>query len=355
MAKNFASPIDLHRLEILNALLQNLASAPSSPVESLHYYDSVDKAWKFYDGTAWNRIAEAWLKARANHTGTQTASTISDFDTQVRTSRLDQLAAPTTDVSLNSHKLTNVTDPTSGQDAATKNYVDGAITGLDWKGSTRAATTANITLSGAQTIDGVSVIAGDRVLVKNQTTGANNGIYVAAAGAWARATDADTSAEVTSGMMVPVTEGTDNGNTQWMLTTDDPITLGTTALTFTQFASGTSYSAGTGISISGNTISRDATYVDTVAQGGTNASTAAGARANLGAVGKYSQTYGDGSTTTFTITHSLGTSDLVGVVIRKVSTGAIWDVETLIVDANNISIVHAVAPTTNEFRVSVAG
>jgi len=148
------------------------------------------------------------------------------------------------DLSMASHKLTNVTDPSAAQDAATKAYVDAVAIGLDPKPSVRAATTANITLSGAQTIDGVSVIAGDRVLVKDQTTGANNGIYVAAAGAWARASDADTSAEVTAGTYCFVTEGTSNGDKGFVLTTNDPITLGTTALVFAQFSGGGGGSAG---------------------------------------------------------------------------------------------------------------
>ena len=116
------------------------------------------------------------------------------------------------------------------------------IDAFDFKASVRVATTANITLSGTQTIDGVSVIANDRVLVKNQTTGSQNGIYVCAAGAWSRATDADASSEVTAGMFVPVSEGTTNGDTCWLLTTNDTITLGTTALTFAQIGAGSSLS-----------------------------------------------------------------------------------------------------------------
>lgn len=106
------------------------------------------------------------------------------------------------------------------------------IAGGDYKASVRAATTANITLSGEQTIDGVAVVAGDRVLVRAQTAGAENGIYVAAAGAWARATDADTAGDLTSGVLVPVETGTSNADTIWMLTTDGAITIGTTALNF---------------------------------------------------------------------------------------------------------------------------
>lgn len=158
------------------------------------------------------------------------------------------------DFDINSQKLINVATPTSANDAATKGYVDGVAQGLDVKNSVRAASTANLTLSGAQTIDGVSVIAGDRVLVKDQSTGADNGIYVAAAGAWARATDADTDAEVNAGLFVFVEEGTANGDTGWVLTTDNPITLGTTALTFTQFTGAGTITAGAGMTKTGSTL-----------------------------------------------------------------------------------------------------
>lgn len=177
--------------------------------------------------------------------------TDAEFDTDVRLSRLDQMAAPTADVSLNSHKLTNVTDPGSAQDAATKNYVDTVASGFDFKASVRVATTADITLSGEQTLDGVSVVTGDRVLVKNQSTGEDNGIYVCAAGAWSRAADADSSAEVTAGMFVAVAEGTSNADTFWLLTTNDAITLGSTSLTFTQYGATASPSGSAGGDLSG--------------------------------------------------------------------------------------------------------
>lgn len=186
---------------------------------------------------------------------TLTASKISDFDTQVRTNRLDQLAAPTADVSLNSRKITNLADPTGAQDAATKAYVDATKQGLDVKDSVRAATTANITLSGTQTIDGVSLVAGNRVLVKNQTNGAENGIYdVVSGGAWTRSADANVSSEVTSGMFVFVEEGTTNADSGWVLTTDGSITLDTTAIAFTQFSGAGQITAGAGLTKTGNTL-----------------------------------------------------------------------------------------------------
>lgn len=187
---------------------------------------------------------------------TLTASKISNFDTQVRTSRLDQLAVPTANVSLNSQNLTNLADPISAQDAATKAYVDAARQGLDAKDSVRVATTANVALTGATTttIDGVTLAAGNRILVKNQTTGSENGIYVFATGAWSRATDADTSAKVSSGLFVFVEEGTVNSDSGWVLTTDGVITIGTTSLNFAQFSGAGQITAGMGLTKTGNTI-----------------------------------------------------------------------------------------------------
>lgn len=137
-------------------------------------------------------------------------------------------------------------------DPVTKTYVDNAVQGLDVKLSVRAGTTGNITLSGLQTVDGVSLAAGDRVLVMAQNNAAENGIYVVSAGAWARATDANSNADVTSGMFAFVEEGTACGNNGYVLVTDNPITLGTTALTFTQFTGAGQVVAGNGLEKTGN-------------------------------------------------------------------------------------------------------
>ena len=184
-------------------------------------------------------------------TGTVSGTGISTY---VLGKRLDEFAVPTSNISLNSNKITNLADPTSAQDAATKAYVDAARSGLDVKASVRVATTANITLSGAQTIDGVVASAGDRVLVKNQTAGAQNGIYDVAVGAWTRSTDSDTSGEFNSGAFTFVEEGTTNGGRGYVLTTANPITLGTTSLAFTMFSSSGAITAGTDLSFSGTTL-----------------------------------------------------------------------------------------------------
>jgi hypothetical protein len=190
------------------------------------------------------------------------AASISGFDTQVRTNRLDQLAAPTADVSANGHKITNLAAPASANDAARKADVDAAVAGLSWKQAVRAATTAAGTLASSfengDAIDGVTLATGDRILVKNQAAPAENGIYVvAASGAPTRATDADSAGEVLQAS-VYVQEGTANADTQWVGTANAPITLGTTALPFGQLASGgTTYSAGSGLALSGSTFALD--------------------------------------------------------------------------------------------------
>lgn len=154
--------------------------------------------------------------------------------------------------------LTLNADPTNALHAATKQYVDAVAVGLrDFKNSVRVASTANIDLAtgGLLTIDGVSLSTDDRVLVKNQSTASENGIYLAKSGSWVRATDADSSAEVTAGMFMMVTEGTTYADTQWVLSTNDPITLDTTSLVFTQFGAPVIYTAGTGIDVTGTVIS----------------------------------------------------------------------------------------------------
>lgn len=132
---------------------------------------------------------------------------------------------------------------------ATRAYVDQKVVDelgrLDFKQSVRAAATAAIVLSGLQTVDGVALVAGDRLLAPLQALAKDNGIYVVSAGAWTRSADADLGAEVTASMVVPVEEGGVNGDSLWQLVTNGPIVLGTTALTFEMLAGRTGIPAGT--------------------------------------------------------------------------------------------------------------
>jgi phage-related tail fiber protein len=175
-------------------------------------------------------------------------------DARVRANRLDQLAAPTSALGLNNQRITGLADPAAAQDAATKNYVDLTVQGLDPKASVKAASTANIaSLSGTMTIDGVALVAGDRVLVKDQTTTSANGVYVVAAGAWARALDLSTWDEHVSAYLF-VEQGTVNADVGYLCTVDAGGTLGTTAITFVQFNGAGQVVAGNGLTKTGNTI-----------------------------------------------------------------------------------------------------
>lgn len=252
----------------------------------------------------------------ASASGARTALSV---PLNTNTMLLDGTQAMAANLQMGSNRITGLADPSGAQDAATKAYVDASAVGIDWKPSCRVATTASITLSGAQTIDGISVVAADRVLVKNQSTASQNGLYLCASGSWTRTTDADANAEVTAGLAVFIEEGTVNADTGWLLTTDGAITVGTTSLTFTQFTGIGSLIDGNGLVKTGNTIdvvgtanrivanansididsnyagqstitilgivvtgTWQGTKVD-IPYGGTNAITASGARSNLAA------------------------------------------------------------------------
>jgi phage-related tail fiber protein len=184
-----------------------------------------------------------------------TASKISDFQSTVNATPLSSLAAPTTSVNANNYTIINVAPPVNGTDAANKNYVDNAVQGLTPKQSVKAATTANISsLSGTMTIDGIALNAGDRVLVKDQSTASQNGIYVVSSGSWSRSLDADTWGELVSAYCF-VEQGSTNADLGFVCTVDQGGTLGTTNVTWVNFSGAGSIVAGNGLSKSGNTLS----------------------------------------------------------------------------------------------------
>lgn len=155
-------------------------------------------------------------------------------------------------VSVNTSRITGVVDPTDPQDAATKAYVDARAAGLDPKQSVKAATTAAITLSNTQTIDGVALSVGDRVLVKDQANNTQNGIYVVAGSAWSRAADMDEPAELTAGLFFFVEDGTANGDAGFVKTSDSVGVVGTDPITFVQFSGAGQIIAGDALSKTGN-------------------------------------------------------------------------------------------------------
>lgn len=353
-------PLDLKLNELRNAITQVLASAPTG-VLGLSYFDSTLLSHYGYNGAEWypfdarkaTNIPNSALATnplnRANHTGTQLASTISDLAATVQAYPLSSFAVPTGPVAFNSQRATGLADPTSAQDAATKNYVDTAVqsaaAGIDPKEAVNAATTANITLSGTQTVDGVTLAVGDRVLVKNQTNAAQNGIYRVANSTWSRAPDA-TQGNLTSGAMVLVLGGTNNAGSQWFLNTADPITVGTTAQSWVQFGAGGAYAAGDGLILTGNTFKVGAGTGIVVSAGQTAIDTDVVAR-------KFSTTL-DSSATSYTVTHGLGTLD-VQVTVRNLSTGDIEYAGIAAATVNTVTVQFASAPAANAYRVTVVG
>jgi hypothetical protein len=152
-----------------------------------------------------------------------------------------------------SNTITGLASPTNDSDAATKGYVDALAQGIDAKASCVVATTANITLSGTQTIDGISVSVGDRVLVKDQSTASQNGIYLCASSTWTRTTDADTYAELVAAFTF-VEKGTTNADSGYICTIDAGGTLGSTSITWAQFSGAGQITAGDGLTKTGNTL-----------------------------------------------------------------------------------------------------
>lgn len=162
--------------------------------------------------------------------------------------------AGTGTVDVSSKRITSLAEPQDATDAATKGYVDARAAGLDPKASVRAVTTANITLSGVQTIDGVALAVADRVLVRAQTTNTQNGIYVVASGAWTRAADFDAPNEITAGAFFFVEEGDIYADTGWVVSSASVGTIGSDAIEFSQFSGAGQIVAGAALTKTGNTL-----------------------------------------------------------------------------------------------------
>ena len=300
-----------------------------------------------------------------------TASKISNFDTQTRTNRLDQMAAPTGSVSLNSQTITNVADPVNAQDAATKGFVEATAQGLDVKDSCVAATTGNITISTAlnngDTLDGVTLSTNDRVLVKDQSTASQNGIYIVGSSP-ARADDLAAGADA-AGMFTFVEQGTVNADNGFVCTSNKgSAVVGTNNLTYAQFSGAGQITAGDGLDKSGNTLSVDLkangglviesteiavdlaassiTGTLAIGDGGTGATSASAARTALGLViGTNVQAY-DADLDALSGCQSGAAAALAALTSTEV---AILDGAT--VSTSELNILDGVTATTSELNI----
>jgi len=456
MSRKFLVSIDLNKNELQNAVIQNLATAPATPLAGQVYYNTVDNQLYIYNGTRWEVAGNAvqsgllsarpaagsvdtgtiyyatdnylfyysdgstWQQtnafgnvvtetsygqasgngtatnyARADHThgtpalGTSTPNAIAGVTgsagSATTPSKEDHTHAftPAADLSMAGFKLTNVGTPSAGTDAANKTYVDSVAQGLDTKASVVAATTTNGTLATAfangQVVDGVTLVTGDRLLIKNQTDATANGIYtVNASGAPTRSTDMDAGSEFPSAYVF-VEQGTVNADTGWVCTNNAPVTLGSTNIVWTQFSGAGTYTASNGVLLTGSNFTfapRSGYGLATGASGaeiklattsGLNISSDLAVGAGNGitvltntvaidsavVVSKYAASVGDGSATSYTVTHNLNTRDVIVTVYDNSAPYAEVITDVAHTTVNTVTIAFSVAPTSNQYRVVV--
>lgn len=478
MARKFLVSIDLSKNELQNAVIQNLATAPSSPIAGQVYYNTVDNQLYIYNGTRWEVAGNAvqsgllaarpaagsvdagtiyyatdnylfyysngssWQQtnafgtvtaqttygassgdgsstnyARADHThgtpalGTATPNAISgaagSAGSATAPSKEDHTHAftPSTNLSMAGYKLTALGTPTVSTDAATKQYVDDVAQGLNIHAASWAATTANLnatynngtsgvgaTLTNAGTqaafvTDGITPTVGDRILVKNQTTTSQNGIYtVTNTGSgstnWVltRATDFDSAVEIAGGDFTFVDNGTTLANTGWVQV-DEVTTVGTDPIVWQQFSGAGTYTASNGVLLTGTNFTfapQTGKGLETGASGaaiklattsGLNLSSDLAVGAGNGiqvltntvaidtavVVVKYAANVGDGSATSYTITHNLNTRDVQVTLFDNSSPYAEVIADVLHTTVNTVTLQFSVAPTSNQYRVVIQG
>jgi Repeat of unknown function (DUF5907) len=403
------APLDFAKLEGRNFRGHQLGAAPSSPVTGQLYYNTGDNTLYWYDGTTWQSakggsVADATTTSKGqvqlagDLAGTAAAPQIAPgaiIDADVNAAAaigesklnlasdaavatpsrrtlgagaqqampgnrtLDAIANPIANRDMNGFRIVNVSDPTANADAATKFYVDNLIQGLDSHPSVRAASVANVSVAppsnAPSTLDGVSLAAGDRVLLKDQTNQTQNGIYVVQIvgtginGTWARATDQDTWAEVPSAY-VWVEEGTVNADTGWVCTANQGGTLGTTNMPWALFASAAALIAGLGLTKAGNTIDVGA---------GTGIAVAADTvSVDPAIIPRYYSSATHGAGTTITILQSThGCRASRGLIVMTVveATGAEVLADVVIAANGDVTITFAASQGANTIRTTVVG
>ena len=434
MAQKFLTNIDLNSNQLINAKFEALATNPTTGnFEGRMYFNTATFTLMVYANAGWKKsvhsiasgggvgIAEAMTVSESNGTVTLTLNVADTDSAGLLPAAMWQMLTDATEnatasklVKRDASGNAKVAVPTDAAHIATKGYVDSARQGLDVKQSVRVASTANVAIStgleAGDVIDGVTLVAGDRVLLKNQTTASENGIYVAvASGAASRSSDANGTAdtgELKSGTFAFVEEGTVNFDSGFVVSTDGTITVDSTGITWTQFSGAGSFEAGDGLSktgtqvnvnvtanrtaITADAIDISANYVGqssittlgtittgiwngtdvAVADGGTGASTAATARQNLGIVtsvgtsttstpalariAKQACAASAAGTSSTVVTHLFNSTDVI-VQIYEVSSGATVVGDVVRTNADTVTVTLLGTITAADYTIVVTG
>jgi len=440
-ALDVQSYVDLNKNELRNARVQNLGSAPSSPVEGQIYYDTVSHALYWWDGNVWqlstgtvtsygtvtaetsygqsssNGVASSvsrsdhthgtpslttnaastqaigdsasagtgTLPAKDDHkhampgfgnvsgqtsfgasSGNGSAASVARSDHTHGTPTHDatahsgisisSLSAATGTYSFGANLVQSSATPTTSNDLTNKQYVDSVAAGLrDFKDSVKVATTAAGTLAtsfaNGQSVDGYTLVTGDRILIKNQAAGEENGIYVVkASGAPDRATDADANGEISTGTMVYVEGGTANGAQQWICsaTGATPWVAGSSTSTWVMYFAVTATQAGNGLTASANILAVGAGTGISVGADTVGIDTSVVARKYIAGTGPSTDA------SSWAITHSLNNRD-VAVQVYDASTYAVVNCDVTLTDANTVTLNFGSSITANTLRAVVVG
>jgi hypothetical protein len=357
----YAHNIDLLNNQLLNARIHEVAGLPTPTSETAGWIvrNTLDGRVYVNTGTTWELRATnadalqgnapSYFLSRMNHTGTQPASSISDLDTAVTAFSLSEFAVPTGPLDLGGQRAINGGSATVATDLATWGQVVDLVNRQGFK-HVRLASTGNVnigTTGAGSTVDGVTLALGDLILLKDQTDPVQNGIYVVGASNLARDAASDTAAELPSGTVVVVDQGSANSETMFLLTTPAPFVVGSDALTFTAYGSAPNpYSAGDGITIVSNVISAVAATGITVGPSGIGVDFTVVAR-------RYDVDVPvPGSGTSVTLTHNLNRRP-VPIAVMELSSGDKVETGVNYPDVNNVTLDFSIAPTSGQYRVSV--